>query len=133
MAAAGRRARRVNGGGQRAAHSPVDGWRASLGFTAEHHLPVLHRLHGIHDAAGLLGEDGALQDAALCGTQVKDNRTFRKKKKKKGKEPISRWQKQDDGALSVWKGETTSAQNNIHSNRLSEKSDLQQDASSAAV
>lgn len=52
------------------AHSPVDGWRASLGFTAEHHLPaLLPGLHGIHDAAGLLAEDGALHDTALCGTR----------------------------------------------------------------
>lgn len=49
-------------------HSPVDGGRASLGFAAEHHLPVLlHSLHRIHDAAGLLGEGRTLQDAALCG------------------------------------------------------------------
>lgn len=53
-------------------HSPVDGWWASLGFTAEHHLPVLlHSLHRIHNAARLLAEDRTLQDTALCGTTRK--------------------------------------------------------------
>lgn len=50
-------------------HSPVDGRGASLGFTAEDHLPVpLQSLNRIHDAARLLGEDRTLQDAARCRT-----------------------------------------------------------------
>lgn len=55
-------------------HSPVEGKRASLGLTAEDHLPVpLQSLHRIHDAAGLLGEDGTLQDTASCGTTGRDD------------------------------------------------------------
>lgn len=56
------------------AHSPVD-WRwASLGFTAEHHLPVLlQSLHRIYNAARLLGEDRTLQDTALCRMTRKNN------------------------------------------------------------
>lgn len=58
----------------RAVLSPVRGGRASPGLAAKHHLPaVLHVLHGVHDAAGLLGEDGALQDAALCRTTRKQH------------------------------------------------------------
>lgn len=58
------------------AHSPVDGRWASLGFTAEQHLPVpLQSLHRIHNAARLLGKDRTLQDTALCGTTTKDNKT----------------------------------------------------------
>lgn len=55
--------------------SPVGGRGASLGFAAEHHLPVpLHGLHRVDDAARLLGEDGTLQDAARCGTTETERR-----------------------------------------------------------
>ncbi len=119
-------------------HSPVDGWWASLGFTAEHHLPVpLQSLHRIHDAAWLLGEDRTLQDTALCGTTRKDNTTdldtglFIK-------QPISQWQKQADAALSVSKGKTTSRSKHINLNHLSRchgtgKNDLKWDVSSTAI
>lgn len=43
-----------------------------MGFTAEHHLPVLlQSLHRIHDAARLLGEDRTLQGTALCKITTK--------------------------------------------------------------
>lgn len=66
------------GGQIEAALSPVRGGGASPGLAAEHHLPaVLHRLHRVHDAAWLLGEDGTLQDAALCRTTRKHNTAYR--------------------------------------------------------